>query len=64
MLPERLVYLLGVRDALQCGQTFSGGGTLLQSRQVGQEKCPDRKHDQESEQEEEGYSDARLRIRI
>src|SRR5713226_556156 len=63
MLPERLIYLLRIGDALQCRLTFTSGNTVLQFAQVACEICPNRKNNHNSEQEQERYSYARVRIR-
>jgi hypothetical protein len=62
MLPERIVQLRRLADALQRSLTFTRGKTVLQSAQVACEPGPDRKNNRE-EQEQQGYSHARVRSR-
>src|SRR5258705_13925116 len=61
-MPERLVYLRRLGDALQCRLSLTSGKTVLQFAQVACEICSNRK-DNHEEQEQENYSRARVRIR-
>src|ERR1700737_4059950 len=64
MSPERLIYLISISDALQCRLTFMSRNTFLKPGQVGYEIRPNRKNNHKNEQEQEGYSYARIRILI
>jgi hypothetical protein len=64
MLPERLIYLPGIGDALQRRLAFAGGNALLQFAEIGDVIASNRKSNHANEQAQEGYSYARFRMRI
>src|SRR5215210_7633551 len=63
MLPERLIDLAGLGDALQRRLTFTNGNALLKFAQI-EEISPNRQSNDKNKQEEEGNAYARVGILI